>query len=72
MRERRCRCFLAAAGPHLLAEDYDDFAEMMEAYVSGDTDRQESALRRASEKRGAPASSRLTAAFKGAVRDCQQ
>jgi len=70
--ERRCRCFLSAAGPHLLAEDYDDFAEMMGAYVSGDTDRQESALQRAGEKRGAPASSRLTAAFKGAVRDCQQ
>jgi predicted component of type VI protein secretion system len=70
--ERRCRCFLAAAGPHLLAEDYDDYAEMLEAYVSGDTDRQESALQRATEKRGAPASSRLTAAFKSAVRDCQQ
>lgn len=70
--ERRCRCFLAAAGPHLRAEDYDDYAEMLQAYVSGDTDRQESALVRATEKRGAPASSRLAAAFKGAVRDCQQ
>ena len=72
VEERRCRCFLAAAGPNLQADDYDDFAEMAEAYVSGDTDRQESALQSATEKRGAPANSRLTAAFKSAVRDCQQ
>ncbi|MGH7004181.1 MAG: FHA domain-containing protein [Alphaproteobacteria bacterium] len=72
VEERRCRCFLAAAGPHLQDDDYDDLAEMAEAYVSGDTDRQESALQRATEKRGAPANSRLTAAFKGVVRDCQQ
>ena len=72
VEDRRCRCFLSAAGPHLLAGDYDDFAEMVEAYVSGDTDRQESALQRATEQRGAPANSRLTSAFKGAVRDCQQ
>lgn len=72
VEERRCRCFLAAAGPNLHPDDYDDFADLVEAYVSGDTTRSESVLQRATEKRGAPASSRLSAAFKGVVRDCQQ
>lgn len=70
--ERRCRCFLAAAGPNLQAEDYDDFADLVDAYVSRDAVRSESVLQRAAEKRGTPASARLSAAFKGVVRDCQQ
>lgn len=68
--ERRCRCFLAAAGPNLQADDYDDFTAMIEAFVSGNTRRQETVLRQAVERRGTSASSRLTASFKGVVRDC--
>ena len=72
IEERRCRCFLAAAGPHLQADDYDDFADLVEGHLSGDSTLMESVLQQAAEKRGAPASSRLSAAFKGVGRDCQQ
>jgi len=71
IEERRCRCFLAAAGPHLEADDYDDFAELVEAHLSGDSTRMEAVMQQAGEKRGAPASSRLSAAMKGVTRDCQ-
>ena len=71
VEERRCRCFLAAAGPNLQPDDYDDFADVVEAYLSGDSDRSESAVQRVTEKRGVHASSRISTAFKGVVRDCQ-
>ncbi|HEY7610248.1 MAG TPA: FHA domain-containing protein [Alphaproteobacteria bacterium] len=71
VEERRCRCFLAAAGPNLRAEDYDDFADLVEAHLSGDSTRMESVLTQAAEKRGTAASTRLSAAFKGVGRDCQ-
>jgi hypothetical protein len=70
--ERRCRCFLAAAGPHLQPEDYDDFADLVEGHLAGDSTKMESVLQQAGEKRGALAASRLSAAFKGVGRDCQQ
>jgi hypothetical protein len=69
--ERRCRCFLAAAGPHLQPEDYDDFADLVEGHLTGDSTRMESVQQQAAEKRGAPAASRLSAAMKGVTRDCQ-
>ena len=72
IEDRRCRCFLAAAGPHLQPEDYDDFADLVEGHLSGDSTLMESVLQRTTDKRGAPASSRLSAAFKGVGRDCQQ
>jgi hypothetical protein len=72
IEERRCRCFLAAAGPNLRSDDYDDFADLVEAYVSGDTVRSEAVLHQAAEKRGVHANTRLAGAFKGVVRDCQQ
>jgi hypothetical protein len=71
IEERRCRCFLAAAGPNLRAEDYDDFADLVEAHLSGDSTRMESVLTQAAEKRGTAASTRLSAAFRGVGRDCQ-
>ena len=71
VEERRCRCFLAAAGPNLQPDDYDDFTDVVDAYLSGDSDRTESALQRINEKRGAHANSRISTAFKGVVRDCQ-
>jgi hypothetical protein len=71
IEERRCRCFLAAAGPHLEAADYDDFATIVEGHLSGNSDKMESVLQQAGEKRGAPAASRLSAAMKGVTRDCQ-
>jgi hypothetical protein len=70
--ERRCRCFLAAAGPNLLSEDYDDFADLVEAHLSGDATRMESVLQQAGEKRGTPASARLSDAMKGVGRDCSE
>ena len=69
--ERRCRCFLAAAGPHLQPEDYDDFADLVEGHLGADSTRMESVMQQAAEKRGAPAGSRLSAAMKGVTRDCQ-
>jgi hypothetical protein len=72
LEERRCRCFLAAAGPHLLAEDYDDFIDLVEGHVTGDSTKMESALQQAGEKRGATASARLSASMKGVGRDCQE
>ena len=69
--ERRCRCFLAAAGPHLEAADYDDFASIVQGHLEGDSTQMESVLQQAAEKRGAPASARLSAAMKGVTRDCQ-
>lgn len=69
--ERRCRCFLAAAGPHLEAADYDDFATLVQGHVEGDSTQMESVLQQAAEKRGARASARLSAAMKGVTRDCQ-
>lgn len=69
--ERRCRCFLAAAGPHLEPADYDDFATLVQGHVEGDSAQMESVLRQAGEKRGAPASARLSSAMKGVTRDCQ-
>jgi hypothetical protein len=71
IEERRCRCFLAAAGPNIRAEDYDDFADLVEAHLSGDSTRMDSVLTQAAEKRGTAASTRLSAAFKGVGRDCQ-
>jgi hypothetical protein len=71
IEERRCRCFLAAAGPHLEAADYDDFAALVEGHLSGDSERMESVMQQATEKRGAPAGARLSAAMKGVTRDCQ-
>ena len=70
--ERRCRCFLAAAGPNLQSEDYDDFADLVEAHLSGDSTRMESVLQQAGEKRGTPASARLSDAMKGVGRDCSE
>src|SRR6185503_19730037 len=64
IEERRCRCFLAAAGPHLQPEDYDDFATLVEGHISGDSTLMESVMQQAGEKRGAPASARLSAAMK--------
>jgi hypothetical protein len=72
IEERRCRCFLAAAGPHLQPEDYDDFATLVEGHLSGDSTLMESVMQQAGEKRGAPASARLSAAMKGVVRDCPE
>lgn len=72
IEERRCRCFLAAAGPHLEPDDYADFENLVAAFVEADSERMESALLQAGEKRGAPASSRLSAAMKGVGRDCQE
>ena len=71
VEERRCRCFLAAAGPNLQPDDYDDFADVVESYLSGDSDRSESVIQRVNEKRGVHASSRISNAFKGVARDCQ-
>lgn len=71
IEERRCRCFLAAAGPHLEPADYDDFATLVQGHVEGDSTQMESVLQQAGEKRGAPASARLSAAMKGVTRDCQ-
>jgi hypothetical protein len=71
IEERRCRCFLAAAGPHLEPADYDDFASLVEGHLSGDAAQMESVMQQAGEKRGAAASSRLSAAMKGVTRDCQ-
>jgi hypothetical protein len=71
IEERRCRCFLAAAGPHLEPADYDDFAALVQGHVEGDSTQMESVLRQAGEKRGAPAGARLSAAMKGVTRDCQ-
>jgi hypothetical protein len=71
IEERRCRCFLAAAGPHLEPADYDDFATLVQGHVEGDSAQMESVLQQSGEKRGAPASSRLSAAMKGVTRDCQ-
>lgn len=71
IEERRCRCFLAAAGPHLEPADYDDFMALVQGHVEGDSTQMESVLQQAGEKRGAPASARLSAAMKGVTRDCQ-
>ncbi len=71
IEERRCRCFLAAAGPHLEPADYDDFTTLVQGHVEGDSAQMESVLQQAGEKRGAPASARLSAAMKGVTRDCQ-
>jgi hypothetical protein len=70
--ERRCRCFLAAAGPHLEPADYDDFATLVEGHLSGDAAQMESVMQQAGEKRGPAASSRLSAAMKGVTRDCPE
>jgi hypothetical protein len=72
IEERRCRCFLAAAGPHLEPADYDDFAALVQGHIEGDSTQMESVLRQAGEKRGAPAGARLSAAMKGVTRDCQE
>jgi hypothetical protein len=72
IEERRCRCFLAAAGPHLEPADYDDFATLVEGHISGDAAQMESVMQQASEKRGVAASSRLSAAMKGVTRDCPE
>jgi hypothetical protein len=72
IEERRCRCFLAAAGPHLEPADYDDFATLVQGHVEGDSTQMESVLRQAGEKRGAPAGARLSAAMKGVTRDCAE
>lgn len=69
--ERRCRCFLSAAGPHLEPADYDDFAALVKGHVEGDSAQMESVLQQTGEKRGAPAGARLSAAMKGVTRDCQ-
>lgn len=71
IEDRRCRCFLTAAGPNLLPDDYDDFAEVVENYLTGDADRAESVIQRVNEKRGMHASTRIGNAFRGVVRDCQ-
>jgi hypothetical protein len=71
VEDRRCRCFLAAAGPNLQPEDYDDFAEVVENYLTGDADRAESVIQRVNEKRGMHARTRIANAFRGVVRDCQ-
>src|SRR5262249_13031848 len=44
IEERRCRCFLAAAGPNLQPNDYDDFTDLVEAHVAGDATLMESVL----------------------------
>ncbi len=71
IEERRCRCFLAAAGPHLEPADYDDFTTLVQGHVEGDSAQMESVMQQAGEKRGATASARLSAAMKGVTRDCQ-
>jgi hypothetical protein len=71
IEERRCRCFLTAAGATIQSEDYEDFAQLVEAYLSGDADRPEAVLQQVNEKRGVAAHTRLAAAFRGVVRDCQ-
>ena len=72
IEERRCRCFLAAAGPNLEPADYDDFAAVVEAHIDGDATRMESVLQHVADTRGAAANTRLSAAMKGVTRDCQQ
>jgi hypothetical protein len=71
-KELRCRCFLTAAGPNIQPDDYDDFSAMMDAYVAGNTARQETVIAQAVTRRGAPAGARLTAAFRSVVRNCPQ
>ena len=71
LEERRCRCYLAAAGPHLEPADYDDFTTLVQGHVEGNSTQMESVLQQAGEKRGATAGARLSAAMKGVTRDCQ-
>lgn len=70
LEERRCRCFLAAAGPYLDSSDYDDFTTLVQGYIGGDATQMESVLQQAGEKRGTRATTRLSAAMKGVTRDC--
>jgi hypothetical protein len=72
VEERRCRCFLATAGPYLQPDDYADFGDVVAAYLSGDSGRAEGVLQQITDKRGVHANTRLRNAFKGVVRDCQE